>query len=180
MKVLFVDDDCNRWNMFKQNNPTIDAERVKFVEDATNILSKQKFDILCLDHDMDDPPFRLWLPNGTDLAKYIVENKIECKMIFLHSMNDEGRARMLDILTKAGYNVVDNPLLWETDILMELLKNIEILAKDRQQFKKERNEARKEICESTVMIIPNDEGFTGLNPRQIANYRGWDCYWKED
>lgn len=116
MKILFVDDDCARWKKFTQNNVSVVSQRVKFVEEATDILSKEKFDVICLDHDMDDPPFRLWLPNGTDLAKYIVENKIECRTILLHSLNEEGRARMLDILTKAGYHVVDCPWLWDKDL----------------------------------------------------------------
>lgn len=116
MKVLFVDDDPNRWKSFTQNNVSLVSTRARLVEDAVNILKSDKFDIICLDHDMDDPPLRLWLPNGTDLAKWMVENKIECKVIFLHSLNDEGRARMLDILTKAGYTVLDEPWLWTKDV----------------------------------------------------------------
>ncbi len=41
---------------------------------------------------------------------------------------------------------------------------------------RERDEARREICERIQMIDPDDECWTRLNPQQIAKHRGWDCY----
>jgi hypothetical protein len=46
------------------------------------------------------------------------------------------------------------------------------------RLKQERDEARREICERIQMIDPNDECWTRLNPQQIAEHRGWDCYKK--
>jgi hypothetical protein len=45
-----------------------------------------------------------------------------------------------------------------------------------KRLRKERDEARREICERIQMIDPNDECWTRLNPQQIAKHRGWDCY----
>jgi hypothetical protein len=44
------------------------------------------------------------------------------------------------------------------------------------QLRKERDEARRRICETTDMTNPNDDCYVRLTPQQIAEHYGWDCY----
>jgi hypothetical protein len=41
---------------------------------------------------------------------------------------------------------------------------------------KERDEARRRICETTDMTNPNDDCYVRLTPQQIAKHYGWDCF----
>ena len=49
-------------------------------------------------------------------------------------------------------------------------------ADEIERLREERDEARREICERIQMLDPNDECWTRLNPQQIAEHRGWDCF----
>ena len=47
---------------------------------------------------------------------------------------------------------------------------------DFERVTKERDEARRRICETTDMTNPNDDCYVRLTPQQIAEHYGWDCY----
>ena len=51
---------------------------------------------------------------------------------------------------------------------------------DALRLMKERNEARRRICETTDMTNPNDDCYMRLTPQQIAEHYGWDCFKQED
>ena len=47
---------------------------------------------------------------------------------------------------------------------------------DFERVTKERDDARRRICETTDMTNPNDDCYVRLTPQQIAEHYGWDCY----
>ena len=45
------------------------------------------------------------------------------------------------------------------------------------QFRRERDEARREVCEMNAIESSNESvDFLSLTPQDIADERGWDCY----
>lgn len=61
----------------------------------------------------------------------------------------------------------------EREYLNEMIRSLNSQLVDALR---ERDEARRELCESIQMIDPNDECWTRLNPQQIAEHREWDCF----
>ena len=47
---------------------------------------------------------------------------------------------------------------------------------ERDALKRERDEARREVCEAEVMLSPRDD----LRRHQYAAERGWDCFKQQD
>lgn len=71
---------------------------VKTVEEAIYYLTNFEVSILSLDHDLGEDKEGKLLPTGYDLAKYICENDINIKEIYLHTDNPVGRENMYEIL----------------------------------------------------------------------------------
>jgi CheY-like chemotaxis protein len=104
MKIFILEDSQERRKVFhKMLSPTHDLSFFGHVEDAKIALrTGGPFDILFLDHDLDN---RVFVDSeeentGYQLAKYIAENNVHGKII-IHSMNPYGAARMQEILPDA-------------------------------------------------------------------------------
>jgi CheY-like chemotaxis protein len=113
MKIFILEDRNRRIKWFKK---VFSSENSLFfadnVEDAKKILlENSEFDILFLDHDLDQKIFVC--PNesntGYQLARLLVENKISFVSIIIHSMNIFGSCRMFDVLKKISENVYRMP-----------------------------------------------------------------------
>lgn len=70
--------------------------RCKDVPAAIKILTKDKFDVFFLDHDLDHKAF---VPSqkentGYQLAKWMAQNKVKYTQCFIHSMNPQGAYNM--------------------------------------------------------------------------------------
>ena len=63
----------------------------------------------------------------------------------------------------------------EREYLNETIRNLNNQLVDALR---ERDEARRRICETTDMTNPNDDCYVRLTPQQIAEHYGWDCYKK--
>lgn len=111
-KYLFLDDDEIRHNIFtkyidehigKQEDYLV-CHAVNFEEATSYFKSHQEWEIIFLDHDlgMEDqmctPGLNNRYPTGTDVAQFMVDNKVVTKAVVLHSFNPAGVQRMIAIL----------------------------------------------------------------------------------
>jgi hypothetical protein len=60
------------------------------------------------------------------------------------------------------------------DELESMARRIDALEELTERLTAERDEARREICESVAAHAPS------VNAKQWAEERGWDCYKQED
>lgn len=104
MKILILEDSEERRRIFHEMlSHTHDLSFFGHVEEAKTALSTDgPFDIIFLDHDLDN---RVFVDSeeentGYQLAKYIAENNVRAKII-IHSMNPYGAERMKKILPDA-------------------------------------------------------------------------------
>jgi CheY-like chemotaxis protein len=109
MKIFILEDNKERIKWFKE---VFSSESNLFfadnVEEAKKILlENSEFDILFLDHDLDQKIFvnSNEQNTGYQLARFLVENKISFMSIIIHSMNIFGSCRMFDVLKKISENV---------------------------------------------------------------------------
>lgn len=86
---LYLDDsrDCPK-----------DFVLAKTIEEAIYYLKNFKVNILSLDHDLGIDKNGKLLPTGYDLVKYICENNIYIKEVYLHTDNPVGRENMYETL----------------------------------------------------------------------------------
>ena len=103
MNIFILEDDENRMKKFRGKligHVIFHADNVK---DAKAILSKEKVDVIFLDHDLDN---RVYVdsnePNtGYQLAKWIFENNIQYKRVIVHTLNEVGRKNIKLVLQDA-------------------------------------------------------------------------------
>ena len=117
VKILFLDDDKERHELFDaaHDKETFEITHVWNLGQLIEWLSKDKFDMFYLDHDLNDftgPPTyggRASEITGTDVAKWLAQNLPEDKRpdrIIIHSWNPDGARRMQGILDDAGFKHV--------------------------------------------------------------------------
>lgn len=70
-------------------------------DNAISLLINNNIDILSLDHDLGEDKEGNILPSGYDIVKYICENGIKIKKIYLHTDNPVGRDNMYETLLGA-------------------------------------------------------------------------------
>jgi len=66
----------------------------KNIEVAKKLFKDYDIDILSLDHDLGEDENKVILQTGYDLVKYICENNISIKEVFIHTANPVGRDNM--------------------------------------------------------------------------------------
>jgi CheY-like chemotaxis protein len=108
VKVLFLDDDSERWNIFNQDlvkDQDIELIWVKTSDEAIKKLKQTKWDIISLDHDLGGQSYvESGLGTGYEVAKNISEDfYYNDKLIFVHSWNPEGAKNMRKVLKKSLY-----------------------------------------------------------------------------
>lgn len=111
MRILFLDDDQTRWELFfemaKKKHPDASITWVKTAKDAISALeASMDWDQIYLDHDLADFHYRnqgASESTGQDVARYLVarfrnEGVPEpVPQVVVHSWNPEGSRRMLEI-----------------------------------------------------------------------------------
>lgn len=70
-------------------------------EDAVKILNEHMINILSLDHDLGLDSNGNLAKTGYDLVKYICENEVNIKKIYIHTDNPVGRENMYETLIGA-------------------------------------------------------------------------------
>lgn len=130
MNVLFLDDDAHRLKLLiahMEFSPTF--EHALTSHEAIDMMSKKKYDVLMLDHDLGDcQPDDTG--DGTAVAEWINVNrdKVGAPYIVIHSFNSPAARRMSQILDDVDCPV---PILisFNPRVLAGVLKSIdEILA----------------------------------------------------
>lgn len=112
MKVLFVDDRKERWDVYREKNPDTDTLWVKNVNEALDALIDHGKDIekIWLDYDIgeqDDPNHPTFYPVAQAIILMNFKGKIR-----LHSHNDAGRARQFALMKSHDLNVKDKGSKW--------------------------------------------------------------------
>lgn len=105
MKILILEDSGQRIKLFKQHygkkHDLYFFDKVIDAKDALELMGP--FDIIFLDHDLDD---RVYVPSeepntGYQLAKWIAEKNLKFDEIILHSLNPAGVQNMKAVLPEA-------------------------------------------------------------------------------
>ena len=122
MRILVVDDDQSRHDFFKKAYNSMDDILIQAYDYDNAILeigaTPHDFDLMFLDHDLSIDstlcdPHNTFEKTGSDIAEYIARklDPAECvnMKIYVHSMNTAGRVNMVNILEKAGFNVINAP-----------------------------------------------------------------------
>lgn len=104
MKIIILEDSIERIRTFKKELHGHDLfffDQVSEAKEALTLLGP--FDVIFLDHDLDDKVFVNSNEENTgyQLAKYIAENNIKFDQIIIHSMNPAGVSKMKGILPNA-------------------------------------------------------------------------------
>jgi len=119
MKVLFLDDDQNRHNVFRPNAIGCHVDNAFTAQEAIDLLdNNDDYDVVFLDHDLN------WETNnqlnddeedGRTVARHLSTIKsYSDKTIVIHSLNNVGGLIMKGILEDAGFsNVHYIPFAWK-------------------------------------------------------------------
>lgn len=114
MRILFLDDDQHRINVFVdwcQQRGHGDVRVVKTSAEAIEALTHSDFDIIFLDHDLGGEQMVESGPGtGQEVAQwladrfnYLIHTGILPKVV-VHSWNPEGGKRMFNTLTDVGFD----------------------------------------------------------------------------
>ena len=106
MNVLILEDAKYRIKEFRSYMPF--AKIVKMVDDCIEQLEKESWDILFLDHDLDDDVYVNpdEYNTGSEVVRWIVKNKPEIEQIIVHTHNEKVGEIMTNDLCKSGYKAV--------------------------------------------------------------------------
>lgn len=113
MRVLFVDDEVERFKEYSWNNPHHETDYAKNPYHAQRLLMSFPYDVIMLDHDlgteMDGTGLAQWMIGNPDVAKFGVS-------VICHSINEDGRKRMVEVLKQRYHFVYDLPFAWKETI----------------------------------------------------------------
>lgn len=103
MKILFLDDSKERHAQFQRNHGNDEIVTAWNYAEACAALLARVFDVVYLDHDLEDPQGK----TGEDVAKFLVALPREQhpQLAVIHSFNAHGRYRMDAVLREAGVRV---------------------------------------------------------------------------
>lgn len=87
-------------------------------DEAITMLDAHEYTDVFLDHDLKEEHYKGYgMSSGTgfDVVRWIVLNteKFKNTLFYIHSLNVEGRKRMLKTLEQAGLKAIDAPYAWE-------------------------------------------------------------------
>ena len=114
MRMLFLDDEQWRHDgqrVMKSHYYIID--HVYNVAQAIAALRETHYDVVSLDHDLQEDHYKADQPFGTgtglEVARYIAANPSCCRRVIVHSLNEVGGRRMLAELLAAGVSAIRMP-----------------------------------------------------------------------
>lgn len=115
MNILFLDDNPDRYTIFNiRHGANNKITWVETAEACINKLKSEKFDRVCLDHDLGGDIFvnEYEKNTGSEVVRYIVNNKesIDLDTLFIiHSFNTTAAIKMEKDLKEAGFEVIRKP-----------------------------------------------------------------------
>lgn len=103
MRVLVLEDNKDRRRIFKRSLLGHDGAIVETAQDAIEALEAETWDILFLDHDLADQAYMPSGPGtGYEVAEWLSRNRERLPArVYIHSYNEKGRAKMLEVLPEA-------------------------------------------------------------------------------
>lgn len=114
MKILVLDDDQNRLDIFKKNidmklQSALAHYAMTSAEAIQRLQSNSDYDYIFLDRDLGEG-----VPTGEDVVDFLIENSypIEKVGIIIHSWNIPAGKRMHERLLSAGFNSIHQPGAW--------------------------------------------------------------------
>lgn len=113
MEIFILEDDPSRISWFASTYKT--ALISDNAEGAKRILEGRKWDIVFLDHDLGGKVFvnEKDTNTGSEVVRWVIENKVEIDRIIIHSLNWAASKNMLYSLREAGYIAVKIPFLFK-------------------------------------------------------------------
>jgi len=119
MKILFMDDSIRRHDTMHQNCIGLDVDYVYDADSAIDKLNSNEYDLVMLDHDLDEKYNNMILDNSKDgrfVANYIAENlksKYKNTFFVIHSLNHPASEIMKSTLKLAEIqDVICLPFAW--------------------------------------------------------------------
>lgn len=118
MKILFLDDNSFRHKRMKANSIGFSVTFVFNAKECIAALSKNEFDLIMLDHDLDREKQGQVLDNEEDgrfVARWMASEGLQHKesAVIVHSLNPMGANEMKRTLIDAGFTRVEClPLAW--------------------------------------------------------------------
>ncbi len=115
MKILILDDFQERHDKFKQQYIGCDLTHVYTATECMTALSKTKYDIVQLDHDLEGyfvKDFYAEENTGTKVSEFIrdsLDKDMYPHRIIIHSWNPDGARRMQNNIREVGISVVYIP-----------------------------------------------------------------------
>ena len=102
LRILFLDDNLQRHQAFKDKFPQHDTTYVETAEAAIECFKNNEYDVACLDHDLGGRAYVNSFgeePTGYTVAKWLSENPDrQPNTIYIHSFNPVGAANMHSLL----------------------------------------------------------------------------------
>ena len=107
--ILFLDDCPHRCKSFRSNFPS--ATIVNDAKSCIAELKKQDWDEVFLDHDLGGTTYQDASDknSGSEVVRWILENKPKVSLFVCHSLNTPARQNMIAALANAGYFVANIP-----------------------------------------------------------------------
>lgn len=114
--TLFLDDCPNRCKSFRSNFPS--ATIVNDADSCIEQLKGEVWDHVFLDHDLGGTTYQDTNEknSGSEVVKWVIENKPAVGLFVCHSLNTPARVSMIRQLKNAGYGVLNIPFgsdLWK-------------------------------------------------------------------
>jgi len=119
MKILFMDDSVRRHEIMKSNSIGLDVDYVYDADSAIEKLNSNNYDLVMLDHDLDEKFNNVLLDNAKDgryVTDYIAETlkeKYKNTFFIVHSLNAPASEIMKNTLKLAEIeDVICLPFAW--------------------------------------------------------------------
>lgn len=100
MDILLLDDNQHRITFFQNGLKQHKLTVCRHARAAIRALKHKRFDVIFLDHDLDNDTDPNNENSGSEVARFIANHEVECGSIILHSENRAGRESMAGILDK--------------------------------------------------------------------------------
>ncbi|MBN1488818.1 MAG: response regulator [Phycisphaerae bacterium] len=131
MRVLVLDDDADRQQAIRRNNPGHDMTGVESASEAIRLMERDLHEIVMLDHDLDDYLAPDASNNGTGLhvVRWITNCDPDCRpsLTVVHSTNAVGAGDMMRELTEADLPCLYLPEAWARPGLIDRLQSLLLL-----------------------------------------------------
>ena len=113
MRILILEDSAERIFEFKKRLMAHEVIYTMDTKECINLLKTQKWDYICLDHDLSNVMEKPGEGTGYEVAQWIAEHpKRSPRRILIHSMNNVGAAAMMMVLGRADIRATYIPCLW--------------------------------------------------------------------